>query len=144
MYVEVPSLCLEGNVLAVRESLTASLTLSFVENVTPGASREVEVSHILAKSCGLNGELQSASQHNIVLLGICSVHVIWELEEERLIEGTPIPMECFHLGSVVSDELVLSIHRHPDDIQVGHGTLVDIISEYIRFLRTTIPAIMVS
>lgn len=134
MYVEVPGLRLEGNVLAVREGLTASLTLSFVKDITPGTSWKVEFGHILTKSSGLNGEFQSASQHNIVLLGVCSVHVVRELEEEGLIEGAPIPMQCFHLGSIVSDQLVLGIHCHPDDVQVGHGALVDIISENIRLL----------
>lgn len=126
------------------EGLAAVCAAGSVEDIAPGTCREVEICHVLAQSSRLHGELESTSKHDVVLLTECGSDIVWELKEERLVKGSTLQAQLSHLSIIVSDEEVLVLHCHPDDVEVSHRALVYVIGENVWLLWVVIPPVVVS
>lgn len=58
----------------------------FVE-VAPGTSWEIEISLVLTGLIRENTELKTVSKHDVVLLVVIGLDIIWVFKEQRLVKG---------------------------------------------------------
>jgi hypothetical protein len=142
--VEVPCLGLKLNSATLLISLAALHTSGSIEDVTPCTSWEVEISLILAESGRLHGEFKGTSEHDVMLLIIISLDILWEFKEEWLVEGTTVLVEHGQLGVVVSYHVVLNSHSASHNVQVGHAWAIDVVCENVWLLWWTVPSIVIS
>jgi len=92
---------------------------------------------------GKNTKLKSATDHNIVLLIIDCVCILWELIEEWLDESSAFNAVDGHLGVVISDQVVFVLDSHPHDINILHIVLIEV-NKSIWLLSNSVPTVVVS
>jgi len=115
----------------------------------PGALREVEACHFLGKIHCIDGSFECWADHHVVgYVCVCTI-VIWEFEEQRLVncaEGKIAVGSLGHLGVVVSHEVVLAVNciLHNVHVRLSSSLVKDIVFESPSFLSITPASTMIS
>ena len=118
---------------------------SWVKDVAPQSTWEVEFSFILTKSVWVNSELQSWAKHDVILRICISINVIWEGEEERIIEWSSSVETIEHeLCVIVSNEMIFVSYCNSHHICVAVLIIISNICKNIRLLWNLAPIIVIS
>lgn len=140
MEVEIVGLGAEGKVLSSFERFA---WLRENIDVAPSSGWEVVIGRVDSNLIGKNTKFKSATDHDIVLLIINCVGILWELIEEWLDESSTFDAVGRHLSVVVSDQVIFVLDGHSHDIHILYAALIEF-SPSVWLLGNGVPAVVVS